>query len=375
MISAAKIGVLFFGGCYFALIAGSIYVVKESTVVSDVLVGFRVALMLAVTLLWISVNALSTRLAIGIVLAASVVLMYSISGVYAQAVDVAMLLITADLVLRRCDLDRHMYTIAKYSLFFASAIALFAIGGMIPAPVHETESITKASLGFWNPNTYYLYAFSSAIVFFVLKHARLFWLSLVVIGVFATFGGSRTYLFGSGLLGLAWVLLHLRSGAHIVGIGSLITYALVGIVGVASTVYVQQLAMLFQVVSGADLNQLVSRRIEILERVASEQGAPSLWMGGYAPGSDSTYEYLSSGFGLPFLCGVLVLVLAVMIKYFRARSPRSMAAIASVALVGLFEIVIDGSLLLSLFLILLILRKLPPVKLSRSSPDASAAAF
>lgn len=339
-----------FTGAYVLLIVSTIALFKENATLSLLCFVGRAGALVAILVLWLTDSTLRMKANRNALLFGIAFLPYLMTDARMAYLDVLILLVMASSMAHQPSSETFLKRLAYLSLGLVFVIAILASLSILPSNSFEWKERVKNSMGFTNPNTFFYYILSSAFVFFVYR-ARLGFAvcGAVMIGLYSIVG-SRTFLIAYLLLLLAWVrpsLLHRTS--VVAALWLWLTLAV--LLGLLTALFPIQTSLALSALTGLDVNELTSNRLELMSEAGSRTNL-QLLLGGKENDADSLYVYLLNGFGLfslpLFLCATVLSIA----RNVRQRRPSVLALSCIYFTIGVIEVPFDGSAMIALVFVL-----------------------
>lgn len=343
---SARIFRFLFAGAYFSFILSSTALVRQDDTSSLLVFLLRSGALIGILAFWLMSIAHSSRASRVTIGFAGLFWPYLFSDAYLAYFDVLVLLVLGSNFRKSSTTEKYYIWLAYLSLGLVLLIALLAWFAIIPTRAFAWEGRVKEAMGFANPNTFYFFLTSSAVIFFLFKRPLSFFLTgVVIIGLFPLVG-SWTFLITYILMAMFWVwpsILHYRLIIALLWAWLTATILL----GLFTVWFPVNTTLFLNVAIGADVNELTSNRFGLLIN-AGEKNVFQLLLGGVENRFDSLYAYFLNSFGIVGMVAVLYIVLASVRRQVRAGSPIALAFTAIFFTTGLAEVPFDGSALISL---------------------------
>lgn len=298
---------------------------------------------LAFWLMSIAYSSRASRVTIGF---AALFWPYLFSDAYLAFLDVLVLLVLVSDFRKSSTTENYYIWLAHLSLSLVLLIGLLAWLSIIPTSTFAWEGRIKESMGFNNPNTFYFFLISSAVVFFLFERTVSFFLvGVAIIGLFPIVG-SRTFLATYALMAMFCVwprILHY----HLVIALLWAWLAAATFLGLTSVLFPSVITIYLNAAIGIDVNELVSQRLELLAN-ARMTGVFQLIFGGVNNKSDSLFGYFVNSFGIVGVALLLYITLTNARRQVRSGRPIALVFTAIFFTTGLAEVPFDGSALVAL---------------------------
>lgn len=335
-----------FAVAYLSLILSTVLAVKLSESLSLLFFVSRSAALIGILAIWAYTSAYTERANRIVAIFSLVFLPYIFTSAYLAYLDVLVILILATNFQRSVSIEKYYVRLAYASLALVLVIALLAWSSVIPMATFTWEDRVKNSLGFSNPNTFYFFVFSSAMVFFLFKRRVAFFLTgVAMLGLFPLVG-SRTFMGTYVLLAGIWIWPSLiRYRLFILTLW--VWLAAVTALGLMTIVFPAEAALLLNAVLQLDANELFSNRLNLAEQ-AMASDTVQLLLGGLVNTTDSLYAYFMNGFGLAGLFVFLFWAWISVARQVHRGRPIALAIAAIYFTVGLVEVPFDGSALIAI---------------------------
>lgn len=335
-----------FAVAYLSFILSTVLAVRLSESVTSLVFFSRSAALIGIIAVWFFISAYRGQVNRIVAIFSLIWLPYIFTSAYLNYLDVLVVLILATSFQRSGGIEKYFVRLAYTSLALTVMIGLLACLSIIPTTEFAWRGVVKHSFGFANPNTFYFFIFSSAMVFFVFKRHVAFFLSgVAILGLFPMVG-SRTFLIGYILLVgiLVWPsLIHNRKGRLLLWLW----LASVTALGLVTVSIPAKVTILLNAVLGLDVNELFSNRLALAEQ-AMAIGSVQTFLGGMANATDSLYAYFARGFGFLGLLLFLLWGYGSVVRQVQYGRPIALVIAAVYLTVGLVEVPFDGSALIAI---------------------------
>lgn len=345
------------------LIISSIAIVRASDGLSFLLFLARSSTLVAILLLWLlnsTVRLKANKIAL---IFGAFYFPYLLTDARMAYLDVLTLLIMAAILEESPSREGFLNKLAFVSLGLAITIAALAWLSVLPSISFEWKDRVKNSMGFANPNTFFYYLLSSAFAFFTVRNRIGFNLcGLLILGLFGLVGG-RTFLIGYLLLLGTWLQPNLLKKPLITSM--LWSWLLLALAtGYLIAIFPLQLSLLISTLTGLDINEITSNRLDFLSESAN-RSTMQLLFGGLENNADSLYVYLLNGFGIINLPVFVYALTSSISREVKRNNPTPLVLACVFFTIGIFEAPLDGSALIALVFVLAVFFRSPPNKDAR----------
>lgn len=356
-----------FAGAYVLLIVSTIALFKANATLSLLCFAGRAGALVAILLLWLTHSTVRLKANRSALLFGVAFLPYLMTDARMAYLDVLILLVMGSSMAHEPSSETFLKRLAYLSLGLVVLIAALASLSLLPSNAFEWKDRLKNSMGFTNPNTFFYYILSSAFVFFIYRVRLGFFLcGALIIGLYSTVG-SRTFLIAYLMLMLVWIRpLLLHRSFVIAGLWLWLSVAVT--LGLLIALFPVQSSLTLTALTGLDVNELTSSRLELI----SESSSRSNWQllfGGKANNADSLYVYLLNDFGLVSIPLFLYATVSSIARHVRQRNPSVLALACIYFTIGLIEVPFDGSALIALVFVFSVFFQHVRPELRRSLPS------
>lgn len=339
-----------FAGAYALLVVSTIALFKASASLSLLCFTGRAVALVAILFLWLTDSTLRLKANRSTVLFGIAFLPYLMTDARMAYLDVLILLVMASSMANESSSEIFLKRLAYISLGLVVIIAILASLSLLPSHSFEWKDRVKSSMGFTNPNTFFFYILSSAFVFFVYRiRLGFFVCGALIFGLYGTVG-SRTFLIAYLLLLLAWMHPRLLNSKPMVA-ALWFWLSVVLLLGLLTALLPVQTTLALTAITGLDVNELTSSRLELISESVSRSNL-QLLLGGQANNADSLYVYLLNGFGLLSMPLFLYVMVSSIARHVRHSNPVVLVLACIYFTIGLIEVPFDGSAMIALVFVL-----------------------
>ncbi|MFG6535319.1 hypothetical protein ACGYK5_15935 [Sulfitobacter sp. 1A16787] len=346
VLLSTRIFQFFFAVAYIFFILSSTMLVRESNTFSLLIFLFRSGALIVILAFWllsITHTSHASRVTIGFAALFSPYLFSEASLAY---LDVLVLLVLASNFGKAPSTENYYVRLAYISVGLVLLIGLLAWVSIIPTKTFTWDGRAKDAMGFSNPNTFYFFLTSSAVVFFLFKRRVSFLLvGVAIIGLFPAVG-SRTFLLTYALMVIFWIWPPILRYRLVIALLWLWLAAVI-LFGLTTVLFPSVITNYLNAAIGMDVNELTSNRLGLLanSRLSS---IFQIVFGGESNELDSLFGYFMNSFGILGVVIFLYITLTGARRHLRSGRPIILAFTAIFFTTGLAEVPFDGSALVAL---------------------------